>query len=117
MLSALLGINGAPRLASMAKTTRRVKWIHWTIGEVAEATGRHPQTVRRDARSGMFDKRDLESVSRYVAGKPEPASAEARAAYLELGVALGIDKQAPAWKPEDGWEAFGGPTPKAKGIP
>ena len=113
ILEALLGIGDAPRLARMAKTTRRVKWIHWTIGEVAKATGRHPQTVRRDARSGMFDKRNLESVSRYVIGKPEHDLAEARRLYLALGVALDVDKQAPAWKPGDSWQTFGGTHPKA----
>ena len=45
-----------------------------------------------------MDKRDLASLVRYVSGHmfKEGPSAEARAAYLRLGIELGIDKAKPA---------------------
>ena len=87
------------------------RWLAFTIDQVAAAVGKSVRVVSKDARIGMFDKRNLESVSRYVVGKPTDLT-EARRLYLALGVALGIDKQAPAWKPGDDWQEFGGSVPK-----
>ena len=100
----------------MEKGTKcRRTWLKFTIGDVCAVVGRAPQTVRADARNGLVDRRDLASVVRYVAGKPTDLT-EARRLALALAVALDVDK-APAWKPGDNWQAFGGKIPKAKGIP
>ena len=76
------------------KRKYRWKWSVFTIHQVADATGVSHRTVRNDARLGLVDRRDLASLARYVVGRTnkEGPSAEARAAYLRLGIELGIDK-------------------------
>jgi hypothetical protein len=66
----------------------------FSIHDVAGVIGRSHRTVREDARLGLVDRRDLASLVRYVSGHmfKDGPSAEARAAYLRLGIELGIDK-------------------------
>ena len=93
----------------------RFRWIHWTLAEVAAAVGKSVHTVSSDATKGLLDRKDITSVARYIVGKPTDLT-EARRLALALAVALDVDKQAPAWKPGDSWQTFGGKLPTSKGI-
>ena len=74
---------------------RRVRAVGYTIHEVAAVAGCCVETVRNDARLGLWDRRDLASLVRYLT-RPEPLSDVARQALLTLCVELGIDKVQPA---------------------
>jgi len=76
-------------------TTKRTRpTIKFSTHDLAALVGRHVETVRDEARRGLFDRRDLGSLVRYVAGHQRDQSLDpsVRAAFIALGLALGVDK-------------------------
>jgi hypothetical protein len=81
----------------MAMQKGEWSWLRFSVREVAALVGKSVPMVSRDVRLGLLDRRDLASVVRYVSGRFETGvSPELRAAYLRLGIELGIDKVQPA---------------------